>query len=39
MNGVNIDRLKGRLAEALVESIFRRADYQVPRLGRESHSA
>lgn len=28
--------LKGRMAEALVESIFRRAGYQVARLGRES---
>ncbi len=29
-------RLKGRLAEALVESIFHRAGYQVSRLGHES---
>jgi hypothetical protein len=36
MNGMNIDHLKGRVAEALVESIFRRAEYQVARLGRES---
>ncbi len=36
MNGVNIDHLKERVAEALVESIFRRAEYQVARLGRES---
>jgi hypothetical protein len=36
LNGVNIDHLKGRVAEALVESIFRRAEYQVARLGRES---
>jgi hypothetical protein len=36
VNGINIDRFKGRVAEALVESIFRRAEYQVARLGRES---
>ena len=36
VNNVTIDHLKGRIAEALVESIFRRAEYQVARLGRES---
>ena len=29
--------LKGRIAEALVESIFRHAHYKVARVGRESH--
>jgi hypothetical protein len=31
-----IDHLKGRIAEALVESIFRQHGYKVSRLGRES---
>ena len=31
-----IDHLKGRIAEALVESIFLRHGYKVSRLGRES---
>jgi len=31
-----IDHLKGRIAEALVESIFREHGYRVSRLGRES---
>jgi len=33
---MNVNDLKGRLAEALVESIFRRAGYRVARVGRES---
>lgn len=31
-----IDTLKGRIAEAFVEAIFRRAGYRVSRTGRES---
>jgi hypothetical protein len=31
-----LDGLKGRIAEAFVESIFRRAGYRVSRTGRES---
>jgi len=38
MKGVNIDHLKGRVTEALVESIFRRAEYQVARLGAREPS-
>ena len=34
--GGEIEGLKGRIAEALVESIFRRAGYRVSRAGRES---
>lgn len=34
---IDLDAIKGRFAEALVEGIFRRAGYQVSRLGRESH--
>lgn len=34
---MDLNHVKGRLAEALVESIFRQAGYQVSRLGRESH--
>jgi hypothetical protein len=34
--GREIDSLKGRIAEALVEAMFRRAGFQVTRLGRES---
>lgn len=33
---MDINALKGRIAEALVESIFRQAGYSVSRLGRES---
>jgi hypothetical protein len=33
---MDVSSLKGRIAEALVESIFRRAGYQVARVGRES---
>lgn len=33
---MDINGLKGRIAEALVESIFRRAQYRVARAGRES---
>ena len=33
---MDINALKGRIAEALVESIFRQAGYTVSRLGRES---
>jgi hypothetical protein len=33
---VDINNLKGRFAEAFVESIFRRAGYHVARTGRES---
>ncbi len=33
---MDINALKGRIAEALVENILRRAGYQVSRLGRES---
>ena len=33
---MEVDDLKGRIAEALVESIFRRASYRVARVGRES---
>jgi hypothetical protein len=33
---MDLGGLKGRIAEALVESILRRAGYQVSRLGRES---
>jgi hypothetical protein len=36
--GGEIEGLKGRLAEAFVESIFRRAGYRVSRAGRESGS-
>lgn len=36
MEGVEVRDLKGRIAEALVESIFRRAQYRVARIGRES---
>ena len=32
-----IDLLKGRMAEALVEGIFKRAQYTVARVGRETH--
>jgi hypothetical protein len=31
-----LDLIKGRVAEALVESIFRRAEYKMTRFGRES---
>lgn len=34
--GGEIDGLKGRIAEAFVEAIFRRAGYRVSRVGRES---
>jgi hypothetical protein len=34
---MDLGNLKGRIAEALVESIFRQAGYTVSRLGRESH--
>lgn len=34
---MDINGLKGRVAEALVESIFQRALYRVARVGRESH--
>ena len=34
---MDLSCLKGRIAEALVESIFRQAGYTVSRLGRESH--
>ena len=34
--GGEIEGLKGRIAEAFVESIFRRAGYRVSRAGRES---
>jgi hypothetical protein len=34
---MDVNDLKGRMAEALVESIFRRAGYRVARVGRESH--
>ena len=34
---MDVDALKGRVAEALVEGIFRRAGYQVSRVGRESY--
>ena len=33
---MDVNTLKGRVAEALVESIFRRALYRVARVGRES---
>ena len=33
---MDVNDLKGRVAEALVESIFRRAAYRVARVGRES---
>lgn len=33
---MDVSNLKGRIAEALVESIFRRAQYRVARVGRES---
>ncbi len=33
---MDVNVLKGRIAEALVESIFRQAGYTVSRLGRES---
>ena len=33
---VDLDYIKGRIAEALVESIFRRAEYKMTRFGRES---
>jgi hypothetical protein len=33
---MDVNDLKGRIAEALVESIFRRAGYRVARVGRES---
>lgn len=35
---MDLSNLKGRIAEALVESIFRQAGYTVSRLGRESGS-
>ena len=31
-----VEDLKGRVAEAFVETIFRRAGYTVSRIGRES---
>ena len=34
---MDVNDLKGRMAEALVESIFRRAGYRVAQVGRESH--
>ena len=37
--GGEIESLKGRIAEAFVESIFRRAGYRVSRAGRESPSS
>ncbi len=33
---VDLNGIKGRIAEALVESIFRRAEYKMTRFGRES---
>ncbi len=33
---MDVNGLKGRIAEAFVEGIFRRAEYQVARVGRES---
>jgi hypothetical protein len=33
---MDVNALKGRIAEALVEGIFRRAEYQVALVGRES---
>lgn len=33
---MDIDGIKGRVAEALVESIFRRAKYKMTRFGKES---
>ena len=35
---MDVNGLKGRIAEALVEGIFRRAGYQAARLGRERRS-
>ena len=36
--GGELEALKGRIAEAFVEAIFRRAGYRVSRSGRESQS-
>ena len=36
--GGELETLKGRIAEAFVEAIFRRAGYRVSRSGRESQS-
>ncbi len=33
---MDLDAIKGRFAEALIEGMFRRAGYQVSRIGRES---
>lgn len=33
---VDLSNIKGRIAEALVESIFRRAEFKMTRFGRES---
>jgi hypothetical protein len=33
---MDVNALKGRIAEALVEGIFRRAGYDVALVGRES---
>ena len=33
---VDLNNIKGRIAEALVESIFRRAEFKMTRFGRES---
>ena len=35
-SAVNLNDIKGRIAEALVESIFKRAEYKMTRFGRES---
>ena len=32
---VDLNNIKGRIAEALVESIFRRAEFEMTRFGRE----
>ncbi len=32
---IDLDAIKGRFVEALIEGIFRRASYQVSRLDRE----
>ncbi len=33
---VDLNNIKGRIDEALVESIFRRAEFKMTRFGRES---
>ena len=35
-HSVDLDNIKGRIAEALVEAIFRRAGFKMTRFGRES---